>query len=45
VSEKPIRIPCPDHPITIEQNPSRIVVSLDGRVLADTRRTVTLREA
>jgi uncharacterized protein (DUF427 family) len=42
---KPIKIPGPDHPITIERNPTRIVVSLAGRVVADTRETLTLREA
>ena len=42
---KPIKIPGPDHPITIERNPVRIVVSVAGRVVADTREALTLREA
>jgi uncharacterized protein (DUF427 family) len=42
---KPIKIPGPDHPITIERNPTRIVVTLGGRVVADTREALTLREA
>ena len=42
---KPIKIPGPDHPITIERNPARIVVSLAGRIVADTREALTLREA
>jgi uncharacterized protein (DUF427 family) len=42
---KPIKIPGPDHPITIERNPARIVVSLADRVVADTREALTLREA
>jgi uncharacterized protein (DUF427 family) len=42
---KPVKIPGPDHPITIERNPVRIVVSLAGRVVADTREALTLREA
>jgi uncharacterized protein (DUF427 family) len=42
---KPVKIPGPDHPITIERNPARIVVTLGGRVVADTREAVTLREA
>jgi uncharacterized protein (DUF427 family) len=42
---KPVKIPGPDHPIAIERNPSRIVVSVAGRVLADTREALTLREA
>jgi uncharacterized protein (DUF427 family) len=42
---KPVKIPGPDHPITIERNPARIVVTLAGRVVADTREAVTPREA
>ena len=42
---KPIKIPGPDHPIMIERNPSRIVVSVGGRIVADTREALTLREA
>ena len=42
---KPIKIPGLDHPITIERNPVRIVVSVAGRVVADTREALTLREA
>jgi uncharacterized protein (DUF427 family) len=40
-----IKIPGSDHPITIEPNASRVVVSVAGRVVADTRRALTLREA
>lgn len=43
--DKPIKIPGPDHPITIEPNPKRVVVTVGGRVLADTREALTLREA
>jgi uncharacterized protein (DUF427 family) len=42
---KAIKIPGPDHPITIEPNSNRIVVSVAGRTIADTRRALTLREA
>jgi uncharacterized protein (DUF427 family) len=42
---KPVKIPGPDHPITIERNHARIVVSVAGRVVADTREALTLREA
>jgi uncharacterized protein (DUF427 family) len=42
---KPIKIPGPDHPITIERKPARIVVTVAGRVVADTREALTLREA
>ena len=42
---KQIRIPGPDHPISIERNPARVVVSVAGRVIADTGNALTLREA
>ena len=42
---KPVKIPGPDHPIRIERNPNRIVVSVAGRIVADTRSALTLREA
>src|ERR1700751_5425192 len=45
MKQKQIRIPGPDHPISIERNPARIVVSVAGRVIADTDNAVTLREA
>jgi uncharacterized protein (DUF427 family) len=40
-----MRTPGPDHPITIEPNPKRIRVSFNGRVVAETSRALTLREA
>jgi uncharacterized protein (DUF427 family) len=42
---KPIKIPGSDHPITIERNSARIVISVAGRIVADTREALTLREA
>jgi uncharacterized protein (DUF427 family) len=42
---KPVKIPGPDHPIMIERNPTRILVSIAGRIVADTREALTLREA
>jgi uncharacterized protein (DUF427 family) len=42
---KPIKIPGPDHPIAIERNPARVIVRVAGRVVADTRAALTLREA
>ena len=42
---KSIKIPGPDHPITIEKSDSRIRVSIAGRVVADTHDALTLREA
>jgi uncharacterized protein (DUF427 family) len=44
-SSKPIKIPGPAHPITIEHNPARIVVSIAGRIVAYTREALTVREA
>ena len=35
--ERTIKTPGPEHPITIARNPLRVVVSVDGRVIADTR--------
>ena len=45
MEEKQIKIPGPDHPISIERNPARVVVSVAGRVIANTRNALTLREA
>jgi uncharacterized protein (DUF427 family) len=45
MTERVVKIPGPDHPITIERNPNRVVVKLGGRVIADTREALTLREA
>jgi uncharacterized protein (DUF427 family) len=45
ITEKPIKQPGPDHPITIEPNPARIVVSIAAQVIADTHNALTLREA
>jgi uncharacterized protein (DUF427 family) len=42
---KAIKVPGPDHPITIEHNPNRVVVTVAGRVVVDTRDAITLREA
>jgi len=42
---KPMKIRGPEHPISVERNPSRVVVSVAGRVIADTRAALTLREA
>ena len=44
MADKTIKIPGPDHPITIEENPSRVVVKVGGKVIADTRDALTLRE-
>src|SRR6266481_2123308 len=44
-SFEPIKVPGPEHPITIERNPKRVVVSVAGRIIADTQNALTLREA
>jgi uncharacterized protein (DUF427 family) len=45
MTDKPIRIPGPDHPISIKANRSRVVVTVGGKIIADTRDALTLREA
>jgi hypothetical protein len=34
---KSIKLPGPNHPITIEHNPARVTVSVAGQIIADTR--------
>jgi uncharacterized protein (DUF427 family) len=45
MTDKRIKVPGPDHPITIEPNPDRVVVTVGGRVIAATWDALTLREA
>jgi uncharacterized protein (DUF427 family) len=45
IPTRTIKIPGPDHPITIEANAGRVTVTVAGRVLADSTRALTLREA
>jgi uncharacterized protein (DUF427 family) len=45
MADKVVKIPGPDHPISIEANLSRVVVKVGGRIVADTRSALTLREA
>ena len=45
MNEKQAKLPGPDHPIFIQRNPARVVVSVADRVVADTLNAVTLREA
>jgi uncharacterized protein (DUF427 family) len=37
--------PGPDHPISITANPRRVRVVFNGKVVADTTRAITVREA
>ncbi|MDR5783526.1 DUF427 domain-containing protein [Caballeronia sp. LZ065] len=43
--DKAVKIPGPDHPITIERSPSRVVIKAGGRVIADTTEALSLRES
>jgi uncharacterized protein (DUF427 family) len=43
--ERTVKIPGPDHPITIGRSASHIVVKAGGRVIADTTEALALREA
>jgi uncharacterized protein (DUF427 family) len=45
MSSKPIRIPGPDHPITITSYPGRVVVKLGDAIVADSRNALMLAEA
>jgi len=45
MADKVVKIPGADHPISIEVNPSRIVVKIGGKTVADTSAALTLREA
>jgi uncharacterized protein (DUF427 family) len=45
MTDRPIKQPGPDHPITIEASRTRVVVSLAGKTVAETYDALTLREA
>ncbi len=45
MAARPILTPGADHPITVEPNPARVTVTVAGRIVADTRAALTLREA
>jgi uncharacterized protein (DUF427 family) len=45
MTTRTMKIPGPDHSITIETNTARVVVSVAGHVIADTKAALTLREA
>jgi len=42
---KTVKIPSPSHPITIERTSSRVVVTLAGRIIAETRDALMFHEA
>jgi uncharacterized protein (DUF427 family) len=45
MNSKPIKIPGPDHPITITPTRGRVTVVVNGKRIADTREALTLKEA
>jgi len=45
MQDSTMKVPGPDHPITLTESLSRIVVKAGGKVIADTRAAVSLREA
>lgn len=44
-ASRPVKEPGPQHPITIERDSRRIRVRVNGRVVADSRQTLSLRES
>ena len=42
---KSMKLPGPNHPITIEPNSARVTVTVAGHIIADTRQALTLKEA
>ncbi|TIX93201.1 DUF427 domain-containing protein [Rhizobium sp. P44RR-XXIV] len=45
MSERPVKIPGSDHPITIDRKHAHVTVSVAGKVIADTREALSLKEA
>jgi uncharacterized protein (DUF427 family) len=45
MADRAMKVPGPDHPIAIEHCPARVVVTVAGRAIADSRNALTLREA
>jgi uncharacterized protein (DUF427 family) len=45
MTNRQMKLPGPDHPISIEKSQSRVVVTVGGKVIADTHDALTLREA
>jgi uncharacterized protein (DUF427 family) len=45
MTDREPKIPGPDHPITIEDTGERVLARVGARVVADTTRALTLREA
>lgn len=45
MTDRVVKIPGPDHPITITAHHGRVVVRVGGMVIADTSRALVLKEA
>jgi uncharacterized protein (DUF427 family) len=45
MNSKPTKIPGPGHPITVTPTNGRVMVTVNGKRVADTREAMTLREA
>jgi uncharacterized protein (DUF427 family) len=45
MADRLVKIPGPDHPITVESSSAHIVVTVAGRTIADTKDALSLREA
>ncbi len=45
MTDRQTNIPGPDHPIIITPTDGQVVVTLNGRMVADTRRALTLKES
>lgn len=45
MTDKPVLQPTADHPITVEPTGARVTVRVNGKLVADTRDALTLREA
>jgi uncharacterized protein (DUF427 family) len=45
MNSKPIRIPGPDHPMSITPTKGRVTAAVNGKRIADTRGALTLKEA
>jgi uncharacterized protein (DUF427 family) len=45
MNSKPIKIPGPDHPITTTPTKGRVTAAVNGKLIADSREALTLKEA
>jgi len=45
MTSKPVKIPGPDHPVTVTPTKGRVTVTVNGARIADSREALTLQEA